>query len=222
MAGSAGRRRGRGRRRDGRYGTAVGVLAVGLVALSAPAGSLAAQLAAVTGPSRPSVPQPVTPPAATLAPAPEPVVEPPVIATGPAPVAPRGVDLDVPHPVVPRGKPMETEPPPATCGSNAYPRRILPTVVPGPGTATLTWPADSDDDVQRYRVQAVSQRLVPGAQAEPPTQVAAQVEGCEQVTVRFAGLERGGTYVFWLEEEVLGRWAARWVQVGTTQPVVIG
>jgi hypothetical protein len=220
MAGSAGRRQ--GRRRGGRYGTAVGVLAVGLVTLSAPAGSIAAQLTAVTTPSRPSAPQPVTPPAVTPAPAPAPVVEPPVVATGPAPVAPRGVDLDVPNPVVPRGAPMEVEPPPATCGSSGTPRRILPTVVPGAGTATVTWPADGHGDVLRYRVHAVSQRLVAGAQPAHPTLLADQPEGCVPVTVQFAGLQRGVPHVFWLEEEVRGSLSPRWVQLGTTAPVVIG
>ncbi|MGY1643062.1 hypothetical protein ACI782_18305 [Geodermatophilus sp. SYSU D00703] len=221
MAGSAGRRRSR-RSRGGRYGTAVGVLAVGLVTLSAPAGTLAAQLTAVTTPTRPSVPQPVTPPAAALAPAPEPVVEPPVVATGPAPVAPRGVDLDVPDPVVPRGTPLVTEPGPSLCGGYANPRRILPAVVPGPGTAEVTWQADGHDDVQRYRVQAVGQRLVTGSQPAHPTLVAAQPDGCVPVAVRFTGLQRGVPYVFWLEEEVRDSLSARWVQVGTTTPVVIG
>jgi hypothetical protein len=220
MAGSAGRRR--GRRRGGRYGTAVGVLAVGLVTLSVPAGSFAAQLTAVSTPSRPSAPQPVTPPAATLAAPPAPVVEPPVVATGPAPVAPRGVDLDVPNPVVPRGTPMPAAPSPATCGGYASPRRVLPTVTPGPGTATLTWPADGHTDVLRYRVHAVSQVLVAGAQPAHPTLLAAQPEGCVPVSVQFTGLERGVPYVFWLEEEVRGSESLRWVQLGTTAPLVIG
>ncbi|MGY1691336.1 hypothetical protein [Geodermatophilus sp. SYSU D01105] len=219
MAGSAGRRRGR---RRGRYGTAVGVLAVGLVTLSAPAGQLAAQLTAVSTPSRPSPPQPVTPPAAALAPAQEPAVAPPVVATGPAPVAPRGVDIDVPNPVVPRGTPLVTEPGPSMCGGYANPRRILPAVVPGPGTATVTWQSDGHTDVVRYRVQAVSQQLVAGPQPAPPALVAAQPEGCDPVTVRFAGLQRGVPYVFWLEEEVRDSLSTQWVQVGTTTPVVIG
>jgi hypothetical protein len=231
---AAGRRGGRqrsrrdGRRRSGRggrYGTAVGVVAAGLVTLSAPATHVAAQLTAVSTPSRPSAPAPVVPPAAALgtdtATLPVPVA-PPVIATGPAPLAPRGIDVDVPNPMVPRGVPLETEPRPDLCGGYANPRRISPAVAPGPGTAAVSWQADGHSDVRRYRVQAVRQRLVPGLQPAPPQQVVGQPAGCEQVGVTFAGLERGVPYVFWLEEEVEDSLSLRWVQVGTSTPVVIG
>jgi hypothetical protein len=220
------RRSGRGRGGAGRrYGTAVGVVAAGLVTLSAPATQLAAQLTAVSTPSRPSAPAPVVPPAAALAadtatlPVP---VAPPVIATGPAPLAPRGVDVDVPNPMVPRGVPLETEPREDLCGGYPSPRRISPAVVPGPGTAAVSWQADGHADVRRYRVQAVSQRLVTGVQPAPPQQVVGQPAGCEQVGVTFAGLERGVSYVFWLEEEVQDRLSLRWVQVGSSTPVLIG
>jgi hypothetical protein len=217
-----------GRRRSGagrRYGTAVGVVAAGLVTLSAPATQVAAQLTAVNTPSRPSAPAPVVPPAAALAAdtATLPVaVAPPVVATGPAPLAPRGVEIDVPNPMVPRGEPMETEPPEALCGGYANPRRIFPGVVPGPGTAAVSWQADGHADVRRYRVQAVSQRLVPGEQPAPPQQVVGQPAGCEEVGVTFTGLERGVTYVFWLEEEIEDDPVPRWVQVGSSSAVLIG
>ncbi|MGY1634329.1 hypothetical protein ACI784_21735 [Geodermatophilus sp. SYSU D01186] len=221
-----GRRDGRRRRGTGRrYGTAVGVVAAGLVTLSAPATQVAAQLTAVSRPSLPSAPAPVVPPAAALAEetATLPVtVAPPVVATGPAPLAPRGVQVDVPHPMVPRGVPMETELPEALCGSTGSPRRISPTVVPGPGSAAVSWPADGHTDVRRYRVQAVSQRLVPGAQPVPPQQVVAQAANCVEVGATLAGLERGVPYVFWLEEEIEVDSALRWVQVGTSSPVTIG
>ncbi|MGY1823052.1 hypothetical protein [Geodermatophilus sp. SYSU D00079] len=221
-----GRREGRrGDRAGGRYGTAVGVVAAGLVTLSAPATHVAAQLTATSTPSRPSAPAPVVPPAAALAadtatlPVP---VAPPVVATGPAPLAPRGVHLDVPHPMVPRGVPMETEPPEALCGGYGTPRRISPTVVPGPGTAAVSWPADGHADVRRYRVQAVSQRLVPGAQPVPVQQVVGQAANCRPVGVTLTGLERGVPHVFWLEEEIEGDLGLRWVQVGTSAPITIG
>ncbi|MGY1637026.1 hypothetical protein ACI78V_10270 [Geodermatophilus sp. SYSU D00742] len=219
---SGGRRRGRGGRR---YGTAVGVVAAGLVTLSAPATQVAAQLTAVSTPSRPSAPVPVVPPAAALAADTATVavpVAPPIIATGPAPPAPRGVDVDVPHPMVPRGMPLETEPREDLCGGYPSPRRISPAVVPGPGTAAVSWQADGHADVRRYRVQAVSQRLVTGVQPAPPQQVVGRPAGCEQVGVTFTGLEPGVSYVFWLEEEVEDSLSPRWVQVGSTTPVTIG
>jgi hypothetical protein len=227
MAGAGRRRRARRRptrRNRGPWGTGVAVLAVGLVALSGPATEVAARVTAAT--SRVTGPEPVQAPAARIEqPATtEPLdVEPPVVATGIAPLAPGGIEVDVPAPFVPRGTPPPLEPRPDTaCSGYPVPRRIVPGVVTGPGTATLSWRSDASVDVQRYRVQAVSQRLVAGPQPTPPALTVGQPAGCEELSVTFEGLQSGVGYVFWLEEEVRDSLSLRWVQVGTTAPATVG
>jgi hypothetical protein len=227
MAGAARRRRTRrrpARSARGPWVTGVVVVAVGLVALSAPATEVAAQLTAAT--SRVSPPEPVQAPAASLAQpdTTEPLnVEPPVVSSGIAPALPSDLEVRLPRPNVPRGVAPPMEPRPDTaCSGYPVPRRIVPGVVPGPGTATLSWRSDASADVQRYRVQAVSQRLVPGPQPEPPALTVGQPAGCEELSVTFTGLDSGVAYVFWLEEEVRDSLSLKWVQVGTTAPVSIG
>ena len=113
---------------------------------------------------------------------------------------------------------------PAACGGHVTPRQVPPGVVPGPGgTATVTWQAGDRADVLGYRVSAVSQTLRPGEQAAPLQQDAAQPATCAPVTVTFTGLTPGDAYVFWLEERTLDVASVeRLVQIGTSQPVVIG
>jgi hypothetical protein len=202
------------------------VLAVGLVTLGAPATELAARVTASWAPFRdagttiepvPQVPQAVE---ATGFDVPDPIVDVPAIVV---PV-PRDIDIQVVPPLVPRGIIPEFEPPPATCGGYSSPRRILPGVEPGVGTATLSWMADSDNALVRgYRVQAVSQQLVAGAQAEPPQQLVGQRDDCGEVGTTMTGLTSGAYYVFWLEEQVWDDDAqiSRFRQVGTTDPVLI-
>lgn len=109
-------------------------------------------------------------------------------------------------------------------GAGTTPRRIVPGVVPGPGSATLDWMSDDRPEVVGYRVQAVSQRLVGGQQPAPVVRAVAQVEGCQPVTVTVDGLTPGDPYVFWFEEQVTSAstGVTRLVQVGTTAAVVIG
>ncbi|WP_409329715.1 hypothetical protein [Trujillonella humicola] len=211
-------------------GTAVAVLAVGLVVAAAPATELAAQLTASWSPFRdagtlvdavpqvPRVPQVPGPGSGIVDP------EPQVTVPGIAVPVPRDVDLEIVPPVVPRGVIPEFEPPPATCGGYSSPRRILPGVVPGPGSATLSWMADSDNSTVRgYRVQAVSQVLTTGTQPDPPQALAGQRDDCGEVTATIGGLTRGVPYVFWLEEQVWDERAQRmrYLHVGTTDPVLI-
>ncbi len=240
--GQAGRRPGRrrsrpaGRRAPRRRnsfatgaGTLAAVLAVGLVTLGAPATELAAQVTASWSPFRtagtpigqlppvPPVPQAVE---RTGFDVPEPQVRVPGVAV---PV-PRDLDVEIVPPTVPRGVIPEFTPPPAPCGGYSSPRRIVPTVVPGLGSATLSWMADSDNAVVRgYRVQAVSQQLVTGLQPAPPQQLVGQREDCGEVSTTMTGLTSGGTYVFWLEEQVWDETAqvVQFVQVGSTAPVDI-
>ncbi|MCZ2838022.1 hypothetical protein [Modestobacter sp. VKM Ac-2985] len=109
-------------------------------------------------------------------------------------------------------------------GAGTTPRRIVPGVVPGPGSATLDWMSDDRPEVVGYRVQAVSQRMVGGQQPPPVVQAVAQVEGCQPMTVTVDGLTPGEPYVFWFEEQVTSAstGVTRLVQVGTTGAVVIG
>jgi hypothetical protein len=114
--------------------------------------------------------------------------------------------------------------PDACGGGGTTPRRMVPGVVPGAGSATLDWMADSRPEVLGYRVQAVSQRLVGGQQPAPVMQTVAQPAGCVPVSVTITGLTSGDPYVFWLEEQVTSSstGVTRLVQVGTTGAVAIG
>jgi len=114
--------------------------------------------------------------------------------------------------------------PDACGGGGTTPRRMVPGVVAGAGSATLDWMADARPEVLGYRVQAVSQQLVAGVQPAPVMQTVAQPTGCVPVTATLAGLTPGVPYVFWLEEQVTSpsTGVTRLVQVGTTTAVVIG
>ncbi|MGY1794709.1 hypothetical protein ACI796_12050 [Geodermatophilus sp. SYSU D00525] len=226
--GRARRRRGTAARRvaGGIAGRVAAVAAVGLVALSAPATDLAAQVTASWAPFRDAgtaggpeptrvadAPQPV-------AAAPEPVVDAPVLAL---PV-PRRLHVEVPSPLVPHGEPLRTTPPPAQCGGYGGLRQVPPGVVPGVGSATVSWQADGREAVQGYRVTAVSQQLVAGPQPAPPQVTVGQRGDCGEVTAVLGGLTSGVPYVFWLEELVLdaGTQVTGYEQVGWSAPVVIG
>ena len=120
--------------------------------------------------------------------------------------------------------PTYSQRPDACGGGGTTPRRMVPGVVAGPGSATLDWMADARPEVLGYRVQAVSQRLVGGQQPPPLVQAVAQPDGCVPVSVTMTGLTSGVPYVFWLEEQVTSAstGVTRLVQVGTTDAVVIG
>jgi hypothetical protein len=114
--------------------------------------------------------------------------------------------------------------PDACGGSGTTPRRMVPGVVAGAGSATVDWMSDNRPEVLGYRVQAVSQRLVGGQQPAPVVQTVGQPTGCVPVSVTITGLTSGDPYVFWLEEQVTSAstGVTRLVQVGTTGAVVIG
>ncbi|MEX5721755.1 fibronectin type III domain-containing protein [Geodermatophilus maliterrae] len=227
---AARRRRGTRARRGASAGGVAGrvlvVTAVGLVALSAPATEIAAQVSASWAPFRNAgtadgpEPAPVVEHPEVWTGVPDPVVDTPVLAVP----APRRLQVELPTPLVPHGEPLETTPPPAVCGGYGNPRQIPPGVTPGAGSATVSWQADGHDEVQGYRVTAVSQQLVAGEQPPPPRATAAQRADCGEVTVTLAGLTSGAPYVFWLEELVLdaGTGVPEYVQVGWSSPVVIG
>ncbi|QXG77681.1 fibronectin type III domain-containing protein [Modestobacter sp. L9-4] len=139
------------------------------------------------------------------------------------PQPPRPVGITVPvdtsYGVVPRYTPR-----PDPCGSSTTPRRIVPNAVAGPGSATVTWLADSREEVLSYRVSAVSQELVGGEQAGPVPVTVARPATCSELSATITGLVPGDAYVIWMEEEVRSRTTgvARMVEVGISAPVVIG
>jgi hypothetical protein len=220
------RSRGRGHRFASGAGSVVAAVAVGLVALGAPATEIAAQVTASWAPFRdagtaidrvPQVPQVVE---RTGFDVPERAVDAPDVAV---PV-PRDIDVQLVPPTVPRGVVPEYTPPEATCGGYSSPRRIVPAVAPGVGSATLGWTADSDNGVVTgYRVQAVSQQLVTGVQPAPPQRLVGQRDDCGEVATTMTGLTSGAYYVFWLEEQVRDEDTQRteFVQVGRSAPVLI-
>jgi hypothetical protein len=130
----------------------------------------------------------------------------------------------VPMPLAAVGTAPTYTPPTATCGGYGSPRRIVPGAEPGAGSATVTWMADGSAEVQGYRVSAVSQVLVTGAQPAPRQQTVPQPDGCVPITLTMTGLTPGTPYVFWMEEQTLDSrtGAVRFVQVGTSGAVVIG
>jgi hypothetical protein len=141
------------------------------------------------------------------------------------PQPPRPVHVDrVPVPLAAVGTAPSLTPRTAPCGGFVAPRRITPGVAPGAGSATVRWMADDRADVRGYRVSAVSQVLVSGAQPAPVQQTVARPGGCAPVSVTITGLAPGTPYVFWLEEQTLdvAASAVRFVQVGTSEAVVIG
>jgi hypothetical protein len=97
-------------------------------------------------------------------------------------------------------------------------------VVVGGGSATVSWQSDNREEVQGYRVQAVSQALVSGPQPTPVVQTVGQPGGCAPVSLTITGLTSGEAYVFWLEEQVTSRTTGvtRLEQVGTSAAFVIG
>jgi hypothetical protein len=68
-------------------------------------------------------------------------------------------------------------------------------VTPGAGSLKVEWPTQYSSD---YRVAAVPQALVSGAQPEPTWQRVAPGTGCT-VTATITGLETGAAYIVWLD-----------------------
>jgi hypothetical protein len=139
------------------------------------------------------------------------------------PQPPRPVGITVPvdtsYGIVPTYTPR-----PDPCGSSVAPRRIVPNAVAGPGSATVTWLADSREEVLSYRVRAVDQELVEGQQPDPAGQTVAKPATCTELSATITGLVPGDAYVIWMEQEVRSpsTGVTRMEHVGTSDPVVIG
>lgn len=72
---------------------------------------------------------------------------------------------------------------------------IAMTIVPGKRSLTVTWARQYDSD---YRITAVPQSLVAGAQATPTWKNVPAPAGCT-VTATISGLTSGAPYVVWLD-----------------------
>ena len=134
-------------------------------------------------------------------------------------------DLDYLNiPYQPVGVSPTLTPKPASCAGSTRPRRVAPGVTAGPGSAVVTWQASDAAEVTGYRISAVSQQLVGGTQPPPVQLEVGQETGCAPMSARVTGLTSGVPYVFWLEEHTTSsvRDVVRWVQVGTSEAVVIG
>lgn len=73
------------------------------------------------------------------------------------------------------------------------------TVVPGAGSATVSWYHVGDPGLVSFRLAAVPQRLVTGAQADPRWQTIPAGAGCRTMSATVTGLERDSPYIFWLD-----------------------
>jgi hypothetical protein len=220
MAGS-----GSGAGRVRRGGPVIALAAIGLLTACTPAAP-PVEVAAATAPAPVAAPWTRSAPAAPAVPGPaDPGA---AVAAGPGmavpqPPRPTRTGLVI-TPFVGIGESPELTPRPATCGGHTTPRQMAPGVVPGPGSATVSWQAGGRAEVTGYRVSAVTQTLRPGAQPAPRQQIVEQPADCGPVTVAVAELTPGDAYVFWLEERTfdVATSVERFVQVGSSQPVVIG
>jgi hypothetical protein len=73
------------------------------------------------------------------------------------------------------------------------------TVVPGPGTATVTWYNPGDPALVEYELTAMPQIIVSGAQPSLRWQPIKPGAGCRMMTATVTGLSRGAPYVFSLD-----------------------
>ncbi|MBN1173090.1 MAG: hypothetical protein JXA67_13020, partial [Micromonosporaceae bacterium] len=88
---------------------------------------------------------------------------------------------------------------PDPCGGRLYEgKHDLLGVVPGAGSATVSWLSTGDDSVASYRVAAISQDLVTGAQPLPVWVTVPPGTACVLLQATVTGLTSGGRYVFWL------------------------
>ncbi|WP_430781162.1 hypothetical protein [Actinoplanes sp. G11-F43] len=117
-----------------------------------------------------------------------------------------------PSPSVTFGKPGATPstsisaPTPDPGCTKLWPRTDWRVLIPievtvGKGSVKVEWPAQFDSN---YRVTAVPQQLVSGAQPEPVWKPVAAGTGCT-VTTTITGLTSGAPYIVWLDAPNTGR-----------------
>jgi hypothetical protein len=96
-------------------------------------------------------------------------------------------------------------------------------VEPGRGRATVSWYHAGDASLQSYRLVAVAQRLIAGAQPEPAWQSIEAGAGCREMTATVTGLDSGAPYVFSLDAVTTNRTSdgTRSVLIARSQVVTI-
>jgi hypothetical protein len=91
-----------------------------------------------------------------------------------------------------------------SCGRTYEPGQVLIplSVTVGAGALTVSWPGYGGS--AGYRVAAVPQDLVSGAQPPPVWQSVGAGDGCT-VTATISGLDAGAPYIVWLDAPGSGR-----------------
>lgn len=97
------------------------------------------------------------------------------------------------------------------------------TVVPGTGSAAVTWWNVGDPALQSYQLAAVSQNFVTGTQPPWKWQAVAPGIGCTQITTTVTGLDSGSAYIFVLHAVVQNYEHVPPLipEIGRSNPVVI-
>lgn len=158
-----------------------------------PAVAVACLLAGCSAAGATPAAAPIGPPSGVVV---APTAAPIKVTVAPASVAPGAVLRSAATPSLP---PARYVPP---CPRYPQPKQIPLQVSPGSGSARVSWVSDGDASVRTYRVTAVSQHLVAGAQPAAPTTTTPLGIGCGPRSVSFSGLRHGTGYVFWLEEGI--------------------
>ena len=97
------------------------------------------------------------------------------------------------------------------------------TVVPGTGSAAVTWWNVGDPALQSYQLAAVTQNFVTGTQPPWKWQAVAPTIGCTQITTTITGLDSGSAYIFVLHAVVQNYENVPPLipEIGRSNPVVI-
>jgi hypothetical protein len=107
-----------------------------------------------------------------------------------------------------------------SCTGGLYAGKLDPlAVVPGTGSAAVSWQNLADPSITSYRVAAVSQDLMLGTQPPPTWVTITAGPTCAQATVTVSGLRNGGRYVFWLDAVVTR--SGREYQVGESTGITV-
>lgn len=121
-------------------------------------------------------------------------------APSPSPAVGRPVASPSPTPMRPAAVAPAAEPEPACTGTSQPGQLNGLTVVPGTGSATVSWYHAGDPALVGYRLAAVPQRLRAGGQAAPDWRQVPPGAPCRTVTSTIDGLTPGEPYIFWLDQ----------------------